>query len=142
MSGLLENLIASNSFIFHTILETLSKQAHENSQKFPLSKAVLGKLQKAQNIFGNTIIGTDGVTNTDEFSEQFQTAFDPHPPHFRKIRLQIYYKGYIFILKKPCLKSKICNISFGIENATRPRPPTSLWNVSENSSVLVTPCPY
>ena len=33
--------------------------------------------------------GTDGDTKTDEFSEKFQTAFDPPPPHFRKIILRI-----------------------------------------------------
>ena len=26
------------------------------------------------------LLGTDGVTKTDEFSEKFQTAFDPPPP--------------------------------------------------------------
>ena len=33
-------------------------------------------------------LGTDGHTKTNEFSEKFQTAFDP-PPHFRKIILRI-----------------------------------------------------
>jgi len=32
-------------------------------------------------------LGKDGVSKTDEFSEKFQTAFDP-PPHFRKIMLR------------------------------------------------------
>ena len=32
-------------------------------------------------------------TKTDEFSEKFQTAFDPPPPHFRKIMLRIFYKA-------------------------------------------------
>ena len=29
-------------------------------------------------------------SKTDEFSENFQTAFDPLPPHFRKIILQFF----------------------------------------------------
>ena len=34
-------------------------------------------------------LGKDGVSKTDEFSEKFQTAYDPPPPHFRKIILRI-----------------------------------------------------
>ena len=30
----------------------------------------------------------------DEFSEKFQTAFDPPPPHFRKVMLQFFLTGY------------------------------------------------
>ena len=29
--------------------------------------------------------GKDGATKSNEFSGKFQTAFDPPPPHFRKI---------------------------------------------------------
>ena len=32
---------------------------------------------------------------TDEFSEKFQTVFDPPPPHFRKIMLQIFYMDMV-----------------------------------------------
>ena len=48
----------------------------------------------------NFALGTGGVSKTDEFSEKFQTTFDP-PPHFRKIMLQLCSN---FMLKKPCLK--------------------------------------
>ena len=37
--------------------------------------------------FVTSSLGKDGVSKTDEFSEKFQTAFDP-PPHFRKIILR------------------------------------------------------
>ena len=36
------------------------------------------------------LLGTGGVSKTDEFSEKFQTAFDPPSPHFRKIVLQFF----------------------------------------------------
>ena len=62
----------------------------------------------------------------DEFSEKFQTAFDPTPLIFGKLYC-------IFFPKKPWLKSKICNIIFWIENGLHP----TLWNLSINSSVLV-----
>ena len=35
----------------------------------------------------NKGLGTGHVTKSDEFSEKFQTAFDP-PPHFRKVTLR------------------------------------------------------
>ena len=35
-------------------------------------------------------LGTGQATKTDEFSEKFQTAFDPPPSHFRKIILRIF----------------------------------------------------
>ena len=35
-------------------------------------------------------LGKDGPTKTDEFLEKFQTAFDPPPPHFRKIMLRFF----------------------------------------------------
>ena len=57
----------------------------------------------------STHLGTVSATKTDELSEKFQTTFDP-PPHFRKS----------------------CKINFWIEIAPRP-----LWNLSENSSILV-----
>ena len=34
-------------------------------------------------------LGMPDTSKTDEFSEKFQTAFDP-PPHFRKVMLQIF----------------------------------------------------
>ena len=34
------------------------------------------------------------ATKSDDFSEKFQTAFDPPPPHFRKIILQNFYDRY------------------------------------------------
>ena len=39
-------------------------------------------------VFLYIFLGKDGVSETDEFSEKFQTAFDPPPPHFRKIMLR------------------------------------------------------
>ena len=33
-------------------------------------------------------LGTGKVNRSDEFSEKFQTAFDPPPPHFRKVTLR------------------------------------------------------
>ena len=39
-------------------------------------------------------LGKDPATKSDEFLEKFQTAFDPPPPHFWKIMLQIFYNGY------------------------------------------------
>ena len=42
---------------------------------------MLGIIQIHQMMGGDK--GMDGPTKTDEFSEKFQTAFDP-PPHFRK----------------------------------------------------------
>ena len=35
-------------------------------------------------------LGMDDPTKTDEFLEKFQTAFDPPPPHFRKIMLRFF----------------------------------------------------
>ena len=58
------------------------------------------------------ILGTDGATKSDDFSEKFQTAF-----HDQKA-----------LFKVP----KICNINFLNEND--PPPP---WHFSENSSDLV-----
>ena len=45
-------------------------------------------------------MGADAVPKTDEFSETFQTAFDPSS-HFRKIMLQFFHN---IMLRKPCLK--------------------------------------
>ena len=77
----------------------------------------------------------DGYTNTDDFSEKFQTAFDI-PPHFWKILLQISFN---FILKKPCLKvQKIWNIKFWKFRKFWKWPPP-LSNFPKNSSILVWP---
>ena len=40
------------------------------------------------------LLGKWPAPKLDEFLEKFQTAFDPPPPHFWKIRLQIFYNGY------------------------------------------------
>ena len=37
-----------------------------------------------------THLGKGGSSKTDEFLEKFQTAFDPPPPHFRKIMLRFF----------------------------------------------------
>ena len=47
----------------------------------------------------NKLMGADAVPKTDEFSETFQTAFDPSS-HFWKIMLQFFHN----MLRKPCLK--------------------------------------
>ena len=44
-------------------------------------------------------LGKGPATKSDEFSEKFQTAFDPPPPHFRKIILQIFSPN--FMLESP-----------------------------------------
>ena len=36
------------------------------------------------------LLGMRDTSKTDEFSEKFQTAFDPPPPHFLKIILQFF----------------------------------------------------
>ena len=39
------------------------------------------------------VLGKGGYAKSDEFSEKFQTAFDPphtHTPHFRRIMLQFF----------------------------------------------------
>ena len=41
----------------------------------------------------STPLGKGGATISDEFTEKFQTAFDP-PPHFWKIILQFFYDIY------------------------------------------------
>ena len=35
-------------------------------------------------------LGKGPATKWDEFLEKFQTAFNPRPPHFRKIMLQFF----------------------------------------------------
>ena len=67
-----------------------------------------------------------GATKMYEFSDKFQTAFDP--PSFSVNHVALFLN---IILKKPGLKVKICNINFWIENNP------SFF--SENSSVLVEP---
>ena len=39
-------------------------------------------------------LGKGGCTRSDKLLEKFQTVFDCHPPHFRKIMLQFLYNGY------------------------------------------------
>ena len=38
-------------------------------------------------------LGKGPATKSDEFSEKFQTAFGPQPPHFRKTILQFFLKA-------------------------------------------------
>ena len=48
-------------------------------------------------------LGTTGPTKTDEFSEKFQTAFDPPPPpHFWKIILRISRQKCVCSLWRDC----------------------------------------
>ena len=55
------------------------------------------------NCQGDTHLGTADVYKTDEFSEKFQTAFEPSPSSFSENMLQFYF--FNFMLKKPCPKS-------------------------------------
>ena len=57
-------------------------------------------------------------SKTDEFSEKFQTAVDPPPPHFWKIMLRIFFQN--IMTEVPCMMAKIYNIIFWIGNDAPP----------------------
>ena len=40
-------------------------------------------------------LGKGGCTRSDKLLEKFQTVFDCHPPHFRKIMLQFFFYKYM-----------------------------------------------
>ena len=65
--------------------------------------------------------GKPTSSKTDEFSEKFQTAFDPPPLIFGKSYCKFFPK---FMTEVSSIMAKICNIKFWIEND----PP--LWNFS------------
>ena len=65
-----------------------------------------------------------------EFSEKFQTAFDPPPLIFVKLSYKLFSSEKS---EKKALYKKICNVIFWFENDLHPPP----WKFSENSSVLV-----
>ena len=44
-------------------------------------------------------LGKGGATNSDEFLEKFQTAFDPPPPHFWKIILQFFIMDMVAFMQ-------------------------------------------
>ena len=46
------------------------------------------------------LLGKGGATKSDEFSEKFQTAFDPRSPHFRKIIFHFFQNGYSCIYER------------------------------------------
>ena len=78
--------------------------------------------QKAWHV--NYVLGTHSPSKTDEFSEKFQTAFDPpHPLIFGKLCCNFFPK---FMTEVSSLMAKICNINFWIEND-----PLPLRNFSE-----------
>ena len=54
-------------------------------------------------------LGKGPATKSDEFSEKFQTAFGPQPPHFRKIVLQSFYGKRP---KKPFIKAQNLQYKF------------------------------
>ena len=70
----------------------------------------------------NTKYGKPCTSKTDEFSEKFQTAFDPTPITFRKSYCNFFPK---FMTKVSPIMVKICNINFLIEND--PPPPSELF---------------
>ena len=80
--------------------------------------------------------GTGHASKLDEFSEKFQTAFDPPPPPLLHIILGKLYCNFFrkTSKKSPLERFKICKINFWIENDP---PAPHLWNFSENSSDLV-----
>ena len=112
-------------------------------------------------------LGTDGDTKTDEFSEKFQTAFDP-PPSFlenhiadfaTKLRqkcvcslwrdccvlydpisheMHVVQQFNVVIGWKHTLKRPFC-IIFMLKKPYLKVQICPLWNFSENSSVLVSP---
>ena len=47
-------------------------------------------------------LGTGGHTKMDETSEKFQTAFEPPPPHFRKVILRISRQKCVCSLWRDC----------------------------------------
>ena len=51
--------------------------------------------------------GTDGATKTDEFSEKFQTAFDPPPPSFSENHVADF-------ATKMCMAGMLCNMYYMI----------------------------
>ena len=60
----------------------------------PLSFSIwYGLRPNERGIYGLALIGKGQATISDEFSEKFQTAFDPSP-HFQKIKLQFFCNGY------------------------------------------------
>ena len=71
-------------------------------------------------------LGTGDDSKMDEFSEKYQTAFDPSP-HFQKTMLQIFYqlRAQKALLKGPKYATWISGLKMTL-------PP---WNFSENSSV-------
>ena len=66
--------------------------------------------------FHTTVVGRLGMptsSKTDEFSEKFQTAFDPPPLIFGKLCCKFFPK---FMTEVSSVMAKICNINFWIEN--------------------------
>ena len=63
------------------------------------------------------VLGTDGPTKTDEFSEKFQTT---PPLIFGKSCCGFFPE---FMTEEPLIMAKICNINFWIEND----PPSELF---------------
>ena len=64
------------------------------------------------------LFGTDGVTKASEFSEKFQTAFDPPPPSFSENHIAVFFPE--FMTEEPFIMAKICNLNFLIGNAPAP----------------------
>ena len=64
-----------------------------------------------------THLGKLSPSKTDEFSEKFQTAFDPPPLIFGKLCCTFFPK---FMTEVSSIMAKICNINFWIENDPPP----------------------
>ena len=56
----------------------------------PQSRKLLSQVQRPQKSVQLVCLGKGGYSKTDEFLEKFQPAFDPPPPHFRKIMLRFF----------------------------------------------------
>ena len=68
--------------------------------------------------------GTGDGTKTNEFSEKFQTAFDPNPPQFRKIMLQFFPEN----VRKNLFKGpKSATKFFGLKMPLLSAPPLELF---------------
>ena len=60
--------------------------------KSPESLRAVWKVEGSHAMDGN--LCQPRISKSDEFSEKFQTAFDPPPPHFWKVTLQLFLTGY------------------------------------------------
>ena len=88
-------------------------------------------------------LGKPPFTKTDEFSDKFQTTFDPPPPpisakfcRFFGTRWRLCFLAPFYCQIYPQCKGKFAIQIFGSDMT----PPPSFWNFSANPSVLVKEC--